>query len=90
MNILDIEDQLLDEAFEKEWISNWDYTFMQGLIDYPNLSEKQDAKAQAILRKIERGLERQDKAKAQAEQDGDFKQAIENYQQSSVCPHCGR
>ena len=58
---LELDDATIDEAFEKEWISDWDFQFLTNLINYSELTEKQDTKFRAILRKIERGQKRSGK-----------------------------
>lgn len=63
---LDIEDELIEEAFDREWITDWDRTFMLGLVDYSELSEKQEIKYRSIIKKIERGQKRNGAARATA------------------------
>ncbi len=94
MNIIDlgITDELIEQSLQREWITERDATFLFGLIDYPVFTSKQETWATLCMMKIERGLKREDKARAiRASQDGDFKQTMEEYQaiKKPTCPHCG-
>jgi hypothetical protein len=56
-----LDDAFIDEAFEREFISDWDRTFLLGLIDFPTLSPKQQDKFDDIIKKIERKQKRSGK-----------------------------
>lgn len=89
MDILDlgITDDLIEQVYERGYISEWDTEFLFGLVDYPRLTPKQERKAKLILMKLNRARRTQ-----QSSQNGDFKQQMEDREaaQAQVCRHCGK
>ena len=76
---LDLDDSFIEDAFDKEFISDWDYHFLTNLINYSDLSEKQDTKLRAILKKIQRGQKR----------NGTPTAPVQAEPAERFCKHCG-
>ena len=76
---LGLDDEVIEEAYAKQWITDWDRSFCLGLINFPNMTPKQEQKAQMIVKKIERSARQfvQQQSTTQTAQQGNF------------CSHCG-
>jgi hypothetical protein len=59
MNTLEVDDNLVEEAFDKGYINQWECNFVLNLVNFATLSDKQTAKLKLIVKKIARGFQRE-------------------------------
>lgn len=80
MNVMDLglDDEVIEDTYAKEWITEWDRSFCLGLINFPNMTPKQEQKAQMIVKKIER------RARQSVRQSPG-----QPAEQGNFCSHCG-